>query len=207
MAEQLIHSVDKLWFDAVNVGDQIRVVTGISDEAWQYDFIVDESHKTQYNKYPQPHCRMVATNSAGDYTNPFGFQLAGCGRWTNRRQNPVQKQEHAFTPCTQGLLKGDFMYGKVDGQSDLSVFDKTGQEISQVFHTPFRENAVLRALGGHAIPRSVNQVIKSVTDNEAWAIEPKDVRATLEKLVKAGRVNFLQKKVQLFELGKLQKAQ
>lgn len=121
-------ALEALEFKNLAAGDVLTVTTGVGDEAWDYYFVVDEPGRW-------PKCRLDVRNPDGDEVGEISFEIHGCGRWTNRQQNPVQDQERAFTPYYDGLRIGSFMWGKFEGAENRSSFDKPGQEISYISHT------------------------------------------------------------------------
>ena len=126
MSEHLTKRIERLEFNVVKPGDVIHIITGVGDEAWVYDFTVTDTSAEW------PAGTLKATTPNGTKVGPVPFALHGCGRWTSRRQNPVQDQERAFTPYFDGLMVGRFLLGKSPEAAERLVFDKTGQEISEI---------------------------------------------------------------------------
>lgn len=189
----ITESVKRLEFSTLHLHDHLKIITGQDEESWQYYFRVNKVGRW-------PHGQITATTPGGQTTETYGFELHGCGIWTDRRQNPVQTQNYAFTPYYDGLIVGDFMFGKFDGATDRSRFDKPGQQISEIVHTPYRENALLQILGNAAAALSVKQ-IEGKLPLEDPTFKTKEVRETLKKLAAAELVSFIQKRTQLFELA------
>jgi hypothetical protein len=200
MAETIIETHRRLEFNTLFPGDSLTITTGVDTEAWNYGFTV------LTNGY-WPHGTLEATNPRGDRSEPIDFELHGCGRWTTRKQNPVQTQEIGFTPYYHGLIVGDFMWGRTEGVPDWIRFDKPGQEISNIIRAPYRENRALRILGDHAGAMSVKQVLEVINGEEPKAIRDyaaelskSEVRSVLGNLVALGYVSLQKKNVQKFSL-------
>lgn len=126
MSEQLTERIERLEFKAVHSGDVIHITTGVGDEAWGYDFEVTGASTIWLDG------TLRATNPDGMEVGPAPFALHGCGRWTDRRQNPVQVQETAFTPVYGRLVLGLFLYGKDPATGGLFTFGNPGQEITRL---------------------------------------------------------------------------
>lgn len=126
MSEQLKDRVEILEFSTIKPGDVVHITTGAGDEAWKYEFTVTDNLATW------PDGTLKATSPDGTELHSMPFALHGCGRWTNRLQNPVQKQERGFTPYSDGLVIGSFLLGKSPTHGERLVFDKPGQEISEI---------------------------------------------------------------------------
>jgi hypothetical protein len=126
MGEELTEKIERLEFSTVAPGDVIHITTGIDDEAWIYDFTVSDTSTAR------PNGTLKATMPDGTEVGSISFALHGCGRWTDRRQNPVQSQDRAFTPYYEGLITGSFLWGKSSVSAERWVFDKPGQEISKI---------------------------------------------------------------------------
>ncbi len=126
MSERLVERIERLEFSTVKPGDVLHITTGTGEEAWKYDFTVDDASTI----WPDGTLKVI--NPSGEEIGPVPFALHGCGRWTDRRQNPVQTQERGFTPYYKGLIVGSFLWGKSPEAADRLVFDKPGQEISEI---------------------------------------------------------------------------
>jgi hypothetical protein len=126
MSEQLTERIDRLEFNAVKPGDVIHITTGVADDEWKYVFEVSNTSTIW------PDGTLKATAPDGTEGGATPFALHGCGSWTNRRQNPVQNQERAFTPYYEGLVVGRFLLGMSPDSTERLVFDKPGQEISEI---------------------------------------------------------------------------
>ncbi len=85
---------------------------------------------------------------------------------------------------------------------DRVIFDKHGQEISEIAHTPYRENAVLQALGDHVGTMSVREMVELTADSSPQ-LQERDIRKNTAGLVKSGHVSQLRKKVIRYKLTKL----
>lgn len=200
MAETIIETHRRLEFNTLFPGDSLTITTGVDTEAWNYGFTV------LTNGY-WPHGTLEATNPRGDRSEPVDFELHGCGRWTTRKQNPVQTQEIGFTPYYCGLIVGDFMWGRTEGQPNRISFDKPGQEISNIMRVPYRENRIVQILGKHAGAMSVKQVIEIMNGKESRLeyrkgefLEQRDVRLVLNNLVTLGHVSLHKKDVHRYAL-------
>lgn len=192
MSELITDHVKRLEFSDVQTGDIIDVTTGIDDSAWNYKIDVTKSGVW-------PSGNLVATKPSGRSSKPVPFQLHGCGRWTTPAQNPVQKQPGiAFTPYYQGLIVGSFLWGKIEGQAERLAFVEKGQEISDIAHSPYRENTVLGILNSYEEPLSVKSMTKSAA-NLPIQLSERDIRETLKNLISRGHVSLLRKNVQLFQ--------
>ncbi len=124
---ETLEPLRQLEFKTLQVGDVVTVVTGTEDQSWRYRFDVTDT-STRW-----PDGTLTATKPDGDEIGPANFALHGCGQWTTRQQNPVQDQMGlAFTPYYDGLIVSHFMWGKLEGTEDRIVFDKQGQEISEI---------------------------------------------------------------------------
>ena len=120
------HRLDRLEFDTLREGDIVAITTGQDEAAWDYHFIVDTAGKW-------PLGRLDARTPDGEDLGEIQFRLDGCGRWTTPQQNPVQKQlGRAFTPYFDGLVVGTFLMGFFPGEDNRCIFDKPGQEISEI---------------------------------------------------------------------------
>lgn len=192
-AETLVENMQRLEFKVLCAGDTLDITTGRDDEAWKYNFLVKDAAYW-------PSGTLKEVNPDGETTGFFEFAMHGCGRWTDRRQNPVQTQERAFTPYYEGLIVGSFMWGKLEGAANRSSFDKRGQEISEITRTPYRENAVLQAMGSQIGPVSVRQIAELIQDAKP-PIDERDLRTTLGGLAGTGLVSELRKKVLKYELS------
>jgi hypothetical protein len=194
MANFIVEQPTRLEFDAVHVGDSLVISTGVDDAAWHYDMTVTEMRHW-------PTTDLIAYTPGGEATEAVPFELHGCGRWTTQRQNPVQRQTGlAFTPYYNGVIVGDFMFGRLAGQTDRVRFDHAGQEISAINHTPYRENTVLDILREQGAPVGIKDILKEVVAFP-FGIAERDVRTTLRGLIESGHVSLLKKRVQLFELS------
>lgn len=125
--EQTPDTLERLEFSDVKPGDTIHFSMGSGDDAWVVRFEVQEVDGW-------PTGILTAMMPDGTPTSSEPFTLHGCGRWTNRRQNPVQRQELAFTPYYDGLIAGSFMWGVKPGTRDRLVFDNPGQELTSIIH-------------------------------------------------------------------------
>lgn len=201
MAELISYDTQRLEFETFHSGDTIQITSGQQEAAWRYDFSVE------YAKH-WPEGTIIAVSPSGEESLPMEFSLHGCGRWTSRRENPVQKQERAFTPYYDGLIVGNFLWGRPIGDRDRIVMDKPGQEISGLVRVPYRENAVYQVLSEHEEPVSVRQVMATLEEyappfsieNLRYQIAERDVRSTLKLLIEQKRIQLLKGKVQRFDL-------
>ena len=193
MAEVLVERPDRLDFNVLYLGDKLSITTGHDTDAWIYGF--DAKDVSRW-----PTGNLLAINPKGEESELVEFELHGCGRWTDRKQNPVQKQDRAFTPYYDGLIVGNFLWGRLVGQPNRVVFDKPDQEISAIARTPHRENAVLQAIANQVGPTSVRQIVELIEDTLP-IIEERDVRLTLTRLISSGLVSQLRKKVLQYELS------
>lgn len=192
MIPSLIEKTNRLEFEVLHAGDELSVVTGHGDEAWRYSLTVQNARRW-------PSGPFTAHDPEGSPTGPYDFEIHGCGQWTTRAQNPVQKQEIAFTPYFDGLLVGRFMLGKFIGEQDRAVFDKPGQEISEILRIPYRENTILEILGGQAGAISVREIVEAVGERSPQ-LEEGDIRKTLKKLTGSKQVSELRKKTLRYQL-------
>lgn len=193
MTEVLIERKDRLEFSLLNPGDLLTITTGNEPEAWIYNFITHQASRWPTGSFQ-------AFNPTGEESEALEFELHGSGNWTNRRQNPVQTQDRAFTACYEGLRVGNFLLGRVVGQKDRLVFDKPRQQISELALTPYRKNTILQALGAHADAMSVRQMVEAI-DNASPHLEERDIRDTLAQLVSLGLIEQHRKKVLQYELA------
>lgn len=99
-----------LRLDQLERGDSFRFVTegrqsqydsGLSQK-FTYDAVVLESNG-------QPLCSVIATHEDGTQTRYQDVFITGSGRETTRNQNPVQKQEEAFTNNWGYLSTGTYV--------------------------------------------------------------------------------------------------
>lgn len=128
MSEQLRQTethVDQFMVDEARAGDILRITTGQDEDAWRYEFLVTEASKW-------PTGVLTATAPDGTISEPISFELHGAGMWTDRKQNPVQTQARAFSSYYQHIYLKGFLVGRVAGEFDRIVFDKPGQEITQI---------------------------------------------------------------------------
>lgn len=126
MKERLSNANERVTLEKLKTGDVVRITTGTEDAAFQYEFTV-------LNPGKWPVGQIVETDPAGEVVGSGLFMLQGSGIWTDRRQNPVQTQERAFTSYFDSLSLGAFMVGSnPNTPADRMLFDKVGQEISQV---------------------------------------------------------------------------
>jgi hypothetical protein len=180
--ETLDAPADRLEFDRLHEGDQLQIVTGQGDEAWNYSFLV----KNTEARWPVG--SLSAINPDGTAEPYIGFALHGCVRHTTRSQNPVQTQRTALTPYYDGLVIGNFMWGKFEGEDDRAVFDKAGQEISQITRNPYRENAIIDLLGSHVGANTVRLMAYYIINENLPKITEKDIRQTARDLAELGIV-------------------
>lgn len=126
MSESLKEPIDRLELETLQRGDVLHITLGSGEEAFQYKFTVEEQ-----GKWPIGY--IVETAPDGT-TNEGQFSLHGSGSWTTQRENPVQKQQLAFTSYFESLIVGDFMVGAVPGAGlgKRLVFDKPGQAITRI---------------------------------------------------------------------------
>jgi hypothetical protein len=117
--------IERLDLSEIRAGDVLIITTGLEDKAWEYTFTVDEADRW-------PKGTLKATAPDGSETEPIGFEMHGAGKWTTRRQNPVQKEDWAFSSYFDSVYLTAFLIGRFDGHSDRSFFDKPGQEIVQI---------------------------------------------------------------------------
>jgi hypothetical protein len=194
MAEVIVDHVRRLEFDVVVPGDKLVVTTGKDDEAWQYDFEVNDK------KVNWPMGMLSAINPDGQSAEPVPFAMHGCGRWTTPKENPVQEYwGRAFTPYYDGLIVGSFMWGRFEGQPDRHSFTAPGQEISDIARTPYRSNTLLQILDAGE-PKAVKQIKESLVDYHL-PIAEKDIRTTLKELLVAKRISILHRRVQLYQIN------
>ncbi len=127
MSEQLRERIERLELNKLKAGDKVHIKTGLGEAAFRYTFTVHEA-----GKWPIGNMQEVAPN--GEVTGSGLFMLQGSGLWTDRRQNPVQKQERAFTSYFCDLSLGTFMVGsQPNDAANRMVFDKTpNQQISEI---------------------------------------------------------------------------
>lgn len=115
--------IERLSLDQLKTGDTVTITTGIDDDAWKYEFQVEEASQW-------PKGKLKGTAPDGSETGSVDFSLHGAGTWTTRQQNPVQKQERGFTSYFDSIYLDGFMIGQFDGQEDRAVFDNPGQQIT-----------------------------------------------------------------------------
>lgn len=126
MSEQIHDRIERLEFSSIQAGDLIKIATGTGEETWRYDFIVQNVNDLW------PEGKLTATRPDGEEVGPVPFSLHGCGKWTTPEQNPVQTQSRAFTPYYDGLIVGLLLWGKSPASGERIIFDKPGQEISEI---------------------------------------------------------------------------
>lgn len=112
----------------MKVSDVVTIVTGMEADAWTYTFKVTEANGHW------PTGMLSAAAPDGTVTEEFEFALHGAGNWTTPSQNPVQDrmQQRGFASYWESVYVGGFMVGKFTGQSERSVFDNVGQEVSAI---------------------------------------------------------------------------
>ncbi len=92
MSEQQLEKIETWPLRRLKVGDILHVIASQDDETYLYDFLVEEPGLW-------PLGILAETKPDGTILGPEPAYIHGCGHWTDRRQNPVQKQEKAFTPA------------------------------------------------------------------------------------------------------------
>ena len=117
--------IDRLNLEQLRMGDVVTITTGLDDEAWRYIFILDEASQW-------PHGTIKGISPDGAETEELGFSLHGAGQWTDRRQNPVQKQDRGFTSYYDSIYLDGFMVGQFDGHDERQVFGQPGQQITHI---------------------------------------------------------------------------
>jgi hypothetical protein len=127
MLEQLGERIERLELERLHVGDAVHVTTGIGDEAFHYEMSIQTA-----GRWPTVLFKEIRPD--GSEVGPFPAEIHGSGRWTTRRQNPVQDQDRAFTSYWDSLSIGCFMAIKNpnDPMGQRLVFDKPGQEITNI---------------------------------------------------------------------------
>jgi hypothetical protein len=128
MSERLRESIERLNLEKLKAGDEVHITTGKGERAIRYKFTVQEA-----GRWPVGHMIEIAPD--GQTTGDGVLMLQGSGRWTNRRENPVQKQERAFTSYFCDLSLGTILVGANPNQpANRIIFDKTpDQFISEIF--------------------------------------------------------------------------
>lgn len=126
MSENLKEPIDRLELENLRQGDVLHITLGSGEGAFQYKFTIEKQ-----GKWPIGYIIETAPDGT---SNEGQFALHGSGRWTAQRENPVQKQQRAFTSYFDSLNVGDFMIGAVPGAGlgERLVFDKPGQEITRI---------------------------------------------------------------------------
>ena len=114
--------MDQLMLDSLKKGDVIHITTGLGELAFKYTFTVEKP-----GTWPEGHIHEVGPDGQ---INQGDFTLQGSGRWTDRKQNPVQDQDIAFSSEFTHLSVGTFMVGATS--NGRLLFDKPGQEISEI---------------------------------------------------------------------------
>ncbi len=129
MIDQLQSSgeqLEQLRLSELEAGDILTITTGAGEQAWNYTFIIEDPEGTW------PKGTLSAISPDGSFVEPVNFSLHGSGKWTTREQNPVQKQTNGFTASWESLYKGEYLVGFFEGNDERSVFDKRGQEITNI---------------------------------------------------------------------------
>lgn len=121
-------SLAVLRLEDVRAGDVIQVMTGTGEKAWLYSLRVEETG----SPWHWPKGKLFAIKPTGEETSPADFELHGSGQWTDRRQNPVQTQERAFSSYFDSLHLGEYLVGRFVGQEKRVIFDKRGQEVTRI---------------------------------------------------------------------------
>ena len=123
MSEAIADNLDRVEFSELKPGDSLVITTGTGDEVFEYRFDVDSLDQSL------PAGVLTETQPDGTVSGSMPFSLQGCGRWTTREQNPVQRQTRAFTPYFDGLIVGDYMIVAIQVQTgrDRLIFDRPGQ--------------------------------------------------------------------------------
>jgi hypothetical protein len=101
MTELITHETQRLEFESLHSGDFVQITTGVDESAWRYDFNVARAGYW-------PEGTIIAISPEAEKSEPMEFALHGCGRWTSRRENPVQKQERGFTPYYSGIIVNSY---------------------------------------------------------------------------------------------------
>lgn len=126
MTEKASDRIERLALQELNAGDVLVIMTGDDKEGFTYTFAVEEP-----GRWPVGHMQEV--DPAGTITGTGTFMLQGSGVWTNRRQNPVQSQERAFTSDFCDLSLGTYLVGSAPNNPALrSVFDNPNQAICEI---------------------------------------------------------------------------
>lgn len=124
--------VDRLELGGLAVGDVVHITTGRDEGAFHYEFEVE--HIGEW-----PEGLLKETRPDGSTVGPAPILVHGSGEWTDRSQNPVQKQDRALTIAFGSLIKGKFLVTAIPSVGSAGqrlVFDKNGQEITTISHTP-----------------------------------------------------------------------
>lgn len=126
MSEFTPNTIDRLDLSDLKKGDVIEITLGSGSEAFKYSFTVETQAR-----WPIGFLEEVSPDGT---INNGQFCLHGSGRWTTKKENPVQDQQLAFTSYFDSLNVGSFMVGAAPEAhtSERLVFDKPGQEITQI---------------------------------------------------------------------------
>ena len=124
--------VDRLELGGLAVGDVVHITTGREEDAFHYEFEVEQTGEWLQGLLQE-------TRPDGSIVGPAPILLHGSGLWTDRSQNPVQKQNRALTIAFGSLIKGQFLVTAIPSVGSTGqrlVFDNDGQEITTISHTP-----------------------------------------------------------------------
>lgn len=94
--------VEDLSLDSLEAGSRLQITAGDDPDSYRYDFLVIEPDET-------PRCMFMQTSPDGSLVGPTPVLLEGTGRWTTRKQNPVQTQEIAMTITWGRVLMGGLL--------------------------------------------------------------------------------------------------
>lgn len=119
-SNEATNPISGLEFETLQEGDQILITTGTGEDAWTYEFSVEDATDKQ------PSGSLVAVNPQGQRTAPIHMFLHGCGRWTRPERHPV------WEPYYDGIIVGHYLIGQPDSAYERWVFDRANQEISAI---------------------------------------------------------------------------
>lgn len=127
IGESLPERIERLSLEEFVEGDIVHITTGTDEKAFRYRFSVEEASRW-------PKGQLEETRPDGTVVGPFPVLIHGSGRWTTREQNPVQTQDRALSSYFDSIRCGDFLIAAHPDAKpgDRMIFDKPGQEISEI---------------------------------------------------------------------------